>query len=58
MCLGLASGYIAEKEAAEEKRSCPLTEYCKTQKGDHESCQDMVSRYNAGLLLPPTLANN
>lgn len=33
--------------------SCPLLHFCITQKHDYESCDDMVRRYNAGLLLPP-----
>lgn len=33
--------------------NCPLIEFCLTQKSEWESCNDMVSRYNAGLLLPP-----
>lgn len=31
---------------------CPLINYCLTQKKDHESCEDMVQRYNNGLLIP------
>lgn len=30
--------------------TCP---YCITKKHEHETCDDMVRRYNAGLLLPP-----
>lgn len=32
---------------------CPLLAYCITQKQDYETCNDMVQRYNAGLLMPP-----
>lgn len=34
---------------------CPLLPYCLTQKAEHESCNDMMSRYNAGLLMPPEM---
>lgn len=33
--------------------TCPLYPYCITQKTEYETCDDMVRRYNAGLLLPP-----
>ena len=36
-----------------ENNKCPLFQYCLTQKHEWETCADMVSRYNAGLLLPP-----
>lgn len=32
---------------------CPLAAYCIYQKQSWDSCADMVSKYNAGLLLPP-----
>ena len=32
---------------------CPLLAYCITQKQGYETCNDMVLRYNAGLLIPP-----
>lgn len=32
---------------------CPLLEYCLTQKAEHESCEEMIRRYNANLLLSP-----
>lgn len=34
-------------------KNCPLLHYCLTQKKEWESCNDMLLRYNAGLLLPP-----
>lgn len=36
-----------------QRTRCVLGDYCITQKKSYESCADMVSRYNAGLLLPP-----
>lgn len=33
-------------------KTCPLLHYCLTQKKEWESCNDMLLRYNAGLLLP------
>lgn len=33
--------------------SCPLYRYCITQKREYESCDDMLRKYNARLLLPP-----
>ncbi len=36
-----------------EHTNCPLYPYCITQKGEHKTCDTMVRRYNAGLLLPP-----
>ena len=36
---------------------CPLKEFCLTQKHEYESCADMVSRYNAGLLISPEYIN-
>lgn len=36
-----------------DHESCLLYPYCITQKHEWESCNDMVSRYNARLLLPP-----
>lgn len=33
--------------------TCPLYPYCTTKKHEHETCDDMVRRYNAGLLLQP-----
>lgn len=38
--------------------SCPLYEHCLTQKKEYESCNDMLIRYNAGLLLPPEYIEN
>lgn len=38
--------------------NCPLYPYCITQKGEHETCDDMVRRYNARLLLPPENKQN
>lgn len=35
------------------RESCCLVEHCVTQKHEYDSCVDMVSKYNAGLLLPP-----
>lgn len=32
---------------------CPLLQYCLTQKSEWDSCDDMVRKYNANLLLPP-----
>ena len=40
----------------ENHSNCPLHKYCLTQKKEYESCQDMINRYNAGLLIPPKLA--
>lgn len=37
----------------ESCKTCPLLHYCLTQKGEWESCNDMLLRYNAGLLLSP-----
>lgn len=37
---------------------CPLKEFCLTQKHDYETCADMVSKYNAGLLLSPEFVKN
>lgn len=37
---------------------CSMYEYCLTQKHDYETCADMVSRYNAGLLLAPEYVKN
>lgn len=34
-------------------KKCPLYLYCITQKGESESCDSMVQRYNANLLRPP-----
>jgi hypothetical protein len=42
----------------ERCKTCPLYRYCITQKKDHDSCADMVSRYNANLLIPPELIEN
>lgn len=33
--------------------NCPLLNYCLTQKAEWDSCDDMVRRYNANLLIPP-----
>ena len=38
-------------------KDCPLLKYCLTQKHEYESCLDMMSRYNAGLLKPPEFVN-
>lgn len=37
---------------------CLLQEYCLTQKHEYDSCADMVSKYNSGLLLPPEYIKN
>ncbi len=36
-----------------QNKLCPLYRYCLTQKGEWESCDDMVRKYNASLLIPP-----
>lgn len=46
------------REEMNNHESCPLYPYCVTQKHEHESCDDMVRRYNAGLLLPPEYIEN
>ena len=38
--------------------NCPLLKYCITQKAEWDSCDDMVRRYNANLLLPPEIIEN
>lgn len=42
----------------ERCNTCPLKDYCVNQKRAHDSCADMVSKYNAGLLLPPSILKN
>nr|DAX99690.1 MAG TPA: Protein of unknown function (DUF2800) [Caudoviricetes sp.] len=32
---------------------CPLRSHCLTQKKETDTCDDMIRRYNASLLLPP-----
>ena len=40
------------------KPKCPLYEYCLTQRAECDTCDDMMRRYNANLLLPPELIKN
>lgn len=42
-------------EMYERCENCILKQYCITQRHSYESCDDMVQRYNAGLLIPPEL---
>lgn len=34
-------------------KACPLYRYCLTQKHENDTCDYMLRKYNAGLLLPP-----
>jgi hypothetical protein len=34
-------------------KNCPLLRYCLTQKAEWDTCDDMVRKFNANLLLPP-----
>lgn len=42
-----------EEVAAAPHEKCPLYRYCLTQKHENDTCDYMLRKYNAGLLLPP-----
>lgn len=47
-------GKVTKEEVAEAlHEKCPLYRYCLTQKRENDTCDYMLRKYNAGLLLPP-----
>lgn len=58
MCKSAKQSKHTVNSEIENHSNCPLHKYCLTQKKGYESCQDMMNRYNAGLLIPPELALN
>lgn len=44
---------LSRRTKMERCNYCPLRNHCLTQKKETDTCDDMIRRYNASLLLPP-----